>query len=248
MPSISATRTLRPPLGRRDPTLRMPRRSAQFRNITGPDDDAGVPANAVRFRVDALARIGRVEQLVDKTVDHGCPPGLYRAIRRRDPNGPTHDWLLTHIPTTSLNTAADDPSSVANKLGHLGGPVMVEHHCPSAPSTTRSIGKLTDVRHDRGLTPELSACRIALIRLRHCAFYDPVETYGAPIGALCHGPMRGVLAALRAPVTVSRLDAFLEPDLRVARLSSVPAPAVRGRRYRRSAGGRHMTPNPATRA
>jgi predicted ArsR family transcriptional regulator len=36
------------------------------------------------------------------------------------------------------------------------------------------------------------------------------------------GLMQGALTAMRAPVTVDRLDPFVEPDLCVAHLASAP--------------------------
>ena len=55
--------------------------------------------------------------------------------------------------------------------------------------------------------------------LRQCPFREVAEHHQSVICALHLGLMRGALARMRAPVTASRLDPFVEPSLCVAHLT-----------------------------
>lgn len=57
------------------------------------------------------------------------------------------------------------------------------------------------------------------IRLRHCPFQNLAEQHGEVICSVHLGLMQGALSAMRAPVSVDRLDPFVEPDLCVAHLA-----------------------------
>ena len=74
-----------------------------------------------------------------------------------------------------------------------------------------------------GFEPEpADGRRTREIRLRHCPFQNLAEQHGEVICSVHLGLMQGALTAMRAPVTVDRLDPFVEPDLCVARLAPAP--------------------------
>ena len=74
-----------------------------------------------------------------------------------------------------------------------------------------------------GFEPEpADGRRTREIRLRHCPFQNLAEQHGEVICSVHLGLMQGALTAMRAPVTVDRLDPFVEPDLCVAHLASAP--------------------------
>lgn len=52
--------------------------------------------------------------------------------------------------------------------------------------------------------------------LRHCPFLELAETQAGVVCPVHLGIMRGALQTWGAPVTVDRLDAFVEPDLCLA--------------------------------
>jgi predicted ArsR family transcriptional regulator len=91
------------------------------------------------------------------------------------------------------------------------------------------IDELTNL----GFAPEAPrGPRDSTIRLRHCPFLELVtgaqistdngqaSGYGAVICSLHLGLMQGSLASLHGPMTVDRLDPFVEPDLCVAHLTA----------------------------
>jgi predicted ArsR family transcriptional regulator len=141
-----------------------------------------------------------------------------------DPGGPTNYRLLAGILTSHLSTCADEPASVAADLGRAWGPSLIQPRNRRAPTKSQSVTELNGVLADLGFEPEPpDGRRTKEIRLRHCPFYDLVQTQGDMICALHLGLMQGALTAMRGPITVDRLDPFVEPDLCVAHLQSLPA-------------------------
>lgn len=209
---------------RRDRILQLLRTSPEPRSIASLADELAVHPNTVRFHLDALLRAGRVEQLFSEAGGPGRPPILFRASRRMDPAGPTNYRLLASILASHLSTSTDDPTSAAADLGRAWGPSLMQHRPSRALTRTQSVTELTDVLADLGFKPEPpDSQRTKEIRLRHCPFHDLVQTQGEMICALHLGLMQGALTAMRGPVTVDRLDPFVEPDLCVAHLQPTSA-------------------------
>jgi predicted ArsR family transcriptional regulator len=211
---------------RRDRILQLLRTSSEPRSIASMADELGVHPNTVRFHLDALLRAGRVEQVFSETAGPGRPPVLFRASRRMDPTGPTNYRLLASILASHFSTTTDDPRSAAAELGRAWGPSLIKRRPRRASTKTQSVTELTDVLADLGFRPEPpDSRRVKEIRLRHCPFNDLVETHGNMLCALHLGLMQGALTAMRGPVTVDRLDPFVEPDLCVAHLQPTSAAA-----------------------
>jgi predicted ArsR family transcriptional regulator len=137
-----------------------------------------------------------------------------------DPAGPTNYRLLAGILTDYFVTSTGDPIRTAAELGRSWGPSLVEPRHRRATSKTRALTELIALLDDLGFRPEsLSHGRSAEIRLRHCPFHDLVDKHGTMFCALHIGLMQGALAAMRGPVTVDRLEPFVEPDLCVAQIA-----------------------------
>ena len=58
------------------------------------------------------------------------------------------------------------------------------------------------------------------IGLRHCPFLEVVQGRGPFVCGVHLALMQGAMDTLGAPLTVDRLDPFVEPDLCVAQLSA----------------------------
>jgi predicted ArsR family transcriptional regulator len=205
--------------------MRLLRSSTQPRSITSIADELGVHPNTVRFHIDALLRADRVEQVLGDSAGPGRPPILFRASRRMDPAGPTNYRLLAGILTAYL--ARDpDAAGIAAALGRSTIPALIPGSPPTrAPSKTRAVAELITLLAELGFAPEPTDRRPAHeIRLRHCPFQNLAEQHGDVICAVHLGLMQGALTAMRAPVTVDRLDPFVEPDLCVAHLAPAPTP------------------------
>ncbi|BCO36656.1 helix-turn-helix transcriptional regulator [Mycobacterium heckeshornense] len=176
-----------------------------------------VHPNTVRFHLDGLVRDGRVERV---TPDHrrpGRPPLMFRAIRQMDRGGARRYQLLAEILTLGFADERD-PSGKALAAGRAWGQRLV-----SGPAggmrTEESIDHLVGLLDDLGFAPERrGSAGEHQIGLRHCPFLELAETRSSVVCPIHLGIMRGAMDIIQAPVTVDRLDAFVEPDLCVAHL------------------------------
>lgn len=220
---------------RRELVLAALRASAQPRTIASLAEELQIHPNTVRFHLDALQRAGQVDQSLGEPTGPGRPPIVFRATGRMDPNGPTHYRLLASILASHLAGTTADPTSAAIDLGHAWGPRLLESHSPrrgrSRPRRAEALTRVTGMLSALGFAPEAATGpRASAIRLRHCPF---IEVVADPIGETDRGPerrsvicslhlgvMRGALAAMNGPITVDRLDAFVEPDLCIAHFAA----------------------------
>jgi predicted ArsR family transcriptional regulator len=209
--------------GRRDVILQVLRVSAAPRSIASVADELGVHPNTVRFHIDALQRAGRVEEVLGASAGRGRPPVLFRASRRMDPTGPTNYRLLASI-LTDYVARSPDAAAIAAQLGRSTSPaLMPSSQHGRAPSKTRAVTELVELLAELGFEPEpVDGPRTRDIRLRHCPFQNLAEEHGEVVCSVHLGLMQGALNAIRAPVTVDRLDPFVEPDLCVAHLAPAP--------------------------
>jgi len=210
--------------GRRDVILQMLRTSSEPRSITSLAHELDVHPNTIRFHIDALLRAGRVEQVLGDSPGRGRPPILFRASRRMDPTGPTNYRLLAGI-LTGYVASSPDAAGIAAQLGRSTSPALVASSTQDrAPSKTRAVTELVELLAELGFEPEpAEGRRTREIWLRHCPFQNLAEQHGEVICSVHLGLMQGALTAMRAPVTVDRLDPFVEPDLCVAHLASAPS-------------------------
>ena len=188
-------------------------------------EDLGVHPNTVRFHLDSLLGDGRVEQVEPGRKGPGRPPLMFQAVRQMDRGGTRHYRLLAEILTEAL--AADrDPRSKAMAAGRAWGRNVELAPEPSAPPTSAedAIDHLVGVLDELGFAPERrTSDGRQLVGLRHCPFLELAETRGGVVCPIHLGLMQGALETMAAPVTVDRLDAFVEPDLCLAHLKPVGA-------------------------
>jgi predicted ArsR family transcriptional regulator len=187
----------------------------------------GVHANTVRFHLDSLVGDGQVEQVEPGRKGPGRPPLMFQAVRQMDRGGTRHYKLLAEI--LSLGLAADeDPSAKALAAGRAWGQKVeagLEAEAQEATaSADDSIERLVDVLDELGFAPELRMSNgEKQVGLRHCPFLELAETGSKVICPVHLGLMQGALETWSAPVTVDRLEPFVEPDLCLAHLKSVGA-------------------------
>lgn len=182
----------------------------------------GVHPNTVRFHLDGLVGDGQVEQVQPDRRGPGRPPLMFRAVRQMDRGGTRHYRLLAEI--LSMGLAADeDPSAKAQAAGRAWGQKFESEVEPgAATSAEESIERLVDVLDDLGFAPELrSAAGEQQVGLRHCPFLELAETGNNVVCPVHLGLMQGALETWAAPVSVERLESFVEPDLCLAHLKLV---------------------------
>lgn len=209
--------------GRRELIAAMLRASATPMSIANIADELGVHPNTVRFHLDTLISANRVERLPGGISGPGRPPIVYRARRAMNRDGPSNYRLLATMLTSHLAASARNAAETATELGRTWGPSLIDFPRPRRRSTkTQALTRVVDVLADLGFEPEPHrGAHATQIRLRHCPFLDLVDKHADVICSLHLGLMQGALAVLDGPVTVDRLDPFVEPDLCVAHLASV---------------------------
>jgi predicted ArsR family transcriptional regulator len=184
----------------------------------------GVHPNTVRFHLDSLVGDGQVEQVEPGRKGPGRPPLMFQAVRQMDRGGTRHYKLLAEI--LSLGLAADeDPSAKALAAGRAWGQKVEAGLAAEAQEATASaddsIERLVDLLDELGFAPEVRGEK--LVGLRHCPFLELAETGSKVVCPVHLGLMQGALETWSAPVTVDRLEPFVEPDLCLAHLKSVGA-------------------------
>lgn len=190
-------------------------------------EGTGLHLNTARFHLDGLVDAGLAERETESRDQPGRPRVVYRAVPTDpDPGAGTRSYrLLAEILTGVTAHATPNPSVVASEAGRTWGRYLTERPAPFQRITRdEAIGRLTGVLTDIGFNPVVGPVGTQpQILLRHCPFREIAEHSREVVCAVHLGLMQGVLTELRAPVTVDRLDPFVEPRLCRAHLTdSVP--------------------------
>ncbi len=203
---------------RRRAVLRVLRASPDPMSIAAIADVLGVHPNTVRFHLDSLVGDGQVEQVEPDRKGPGRPPLMFRAVRQMDRGGTRHYRLLAEILAMAFS-AEEDAGAKALAAGRAWGRKL--HSTPHADTDAeQAIEHLVDVLDELGFAPER---RVSdgeqQVGLRHCPFLELAEDRTNVVCPVHLGLMQGAMDAWGAPVSVDRLDAFVEPDLCLAHLT-----------------------------
>lgn len=221
---MSDVRSAQQSLGRRHDVLRILKAAHSPMSIATIADTLDVHPNTVRFHLDTLVSTGRVEQVAPDRNGPGRPALMFRATRRMDPSGPRRYRLLAEILAIGL-ASNRDAYARALAAGRAWGLQL-----KPPPRTTagvldaeESIEHLVGLLDDLGFAPERRGDE--QVGLRHCPFLELAESQKAIVCPIHLGLMQGALETWAAPVTVDRLDAFVEPDLCLVQLTRQVAEA-----------------------
>ncbi|MGZ8812844.1 MAG: helix-turn-helix transcriptional regulator [Mycobacterium sp.] len=206
------------PSGRREDVLAALRGAAGALTIVEIAEQLDVHPNTVRFHLEALIGDGRVERVEPGHKRQGRPPLMYRAVRGMDPGGSRRYRLLAEILTFGL---AGDPNASAKALeagrawaGRVTSPTRKK------PSARASVNRLIRLLDDLGFAPQRSEADGGVqVGLRHCPFLELADGASAVVCPIHLGLMQGALKSWRAPVTIDRLEPFVEPDLCLAHVT-----------------------------
>jgi predicted ArsR family transcriptional regulator len=216
-----------PPTGRRRrEVLRLLRSSPAPMSIAAIADRLGVHANTVRFHLDSLVADDQVEQVEHGRKGPGRPPLMFRAVRQMDRGGTRHYRLLAEILITAL-AAERDPRAKAIAAGRAWAQELdsrLESLPADAAGAEKAIDKLVAALDELGFAPvRRTSNGEQQVGLRHCPFLELAETRASVVCPIHLGLMQGALQTWAAPVSVDRLDAFVEPDLCLAHITPVGA-------------------------
>jgi predicted ArsR family transcriptional regulator len=187
-------------------------------------DALGVHANTVRFHLDSLVADGQVEQVEHGRKGPGRPPLMFAAVRQMDRGGTRHYRVLAEILAAAL-ASERNPRAKAVAAGRAWGRQVDPHSPPKrVASADEAIDRLVEMLDDLGFAPERRTAKgKQQVGLRHCPFLELAETRGSVVCPIHLGLMQGALETWAAPVSVERLDAFVEPDLCLAHVTAVGA-------------------------
>ena len=187
----------------------------------------GVHPNTVRFHLDSLVGDGQVEQVELGRKGPGRPPLMFRAVRQMDRGGTRHYRLLAEILAAAI-AAERDPRAKAVAAGRVWGQKLDStlQSPPANPtSADEAVDHLVEALDELGFAPERRTTNgEQQIGLRHCPFLELAENLTDVVCPVHLGFMQGAMESWGAPVSVDRLEPFVEPDLCLAHLT-VPAAA-----------------------
>ncbi len=191
-------------------------------SIAAIADVLGVHPNTVRFHLDSLIADGQVEHVEPGRKGPGRPPLMFRAVRQMDRGGTRHYRLLAEILAMAF-AAERDPGAKARAAGRAWGR-KVDSTLPSQPAAASSgddaVDQLVDMLDELGFAPERRVSNgKQQIGLRHCPFLELAENRTNVVCPVHLGLMQGAVETWGAPVSVDRLEAFVEPDLCLAHLT-----------------------------
>ncbi|UXA08938.1 helix-turn-helix domain-containing protein [Mycobacterium sp. SMC-2] len=214
--------SVRESAGRRREVLRVLRASRDPLSIAAIADMLGVHPNTVRFHLDSLVGDGQVELVELDRKGPGRPPLMFRAVRQMDRGGTRHYRLLAEVLATAF-AGERDAGAKALAAGRAWGRKLDASRQPvptSPTSAVDAVDHLVNMLDELGFAPER---RVAdgeqQVGLRHCPFLELAENRTTVVCPVHLGLMQGAMDAWGAPVSVDRLDAFVEPDLCVAHLA-----------------------------
>lgn len=210
----------RPPddAGRRRAVLQLLRASSEPLGIVAIAEAIGVHPNTVRFHLESLLGDGQVEQVEPVRRGPGRPPSMFQAVRQMDRGGTRHYRLLAEILINGL-AAEEDSSARAVAAGRSWGERLP---APAHMSQEESIEHLVGLLDELGFAPDRrESDGKQMVGLRHCPFLELAEARSSVVCPIHLGLMQGALESWSAPITVDRLEAFVEPDLCLTHLAGV---------------------------
>lgn len=210
------------PAGRRLQVLQLLRGADAPLGIAEIAHRLGVHANTVRFHLETLVANGQVERHTASHAGPGRPPQLFRAAPGMDPMGPRRYQVLAEVLVGDV-AARSDPADRAAEAGRRWGrrqALAAAVDEPNPVGTGESVERMTRMLDELGFAPDpVADTDPPAIGLRHCPFLELAESRSEVVCPIHLGLMQGAMESWGAPVTVERLDAFVEPGLCVAHLN-----------------------------
>ena len=201
--------------------LRALRGSPEGRGVRELAAELGLHVNTIRFHLDWLVS----ERMVTREVEERTEPGRPRLVFTAVPGGGVDSEqrsyrLLATVLASFISGSVPDASTGATHAGQVWGHYLTQGPAPyRSTDEQESITELLRILDELGFAPEQAGAESGPeIRLRNCPFLEVAEEHRDIACAVHLGLMRGALEEMRAPVTVERLDPFVEPSLCVARL------------------------------
>jgi predicted ArsR family transcriptional regulator len=183
----------------------------------------GLHVSTVRFHLEILSEAGLVRSHSESPRTRGRPRLLYAAASVGDP-GAAKQTGYQMLATVLAANWAETPAERARRAERAGWTVAKEQGLRPRPSPgltpEESVAEVSGLFAELGFEPELAReGRDLQIRLHACPFRAVAQEHPEVVCSMHLGLLRGALAELAAPATVSSLRPFVEPHLCVAHIS-----------------------------
>lgn len=222
--------------GRRLDVLRLLRTAGTSLSIGELSDQLGMHPNTVRFHLGALVDGGLVQRTDSAPRAPGRPPLLFAPVRGMDPGGARRYRLLSGALAQALEGAPDVRERALAAGREWGREVAGAAPTDPRPAVDRLVTVLEELDFDpvlmrgAGGAEEGTAAAApgtagspSSIGLHRCPFLEVAQAHSAVVCPVHLGLMQGVMEGWGAPVTVDRLEPFVEPDLCLAHLAPAGA-------------------------
>lgn len=211
-------------VGRRADVLGVLKQSADPLGVVDIAERLGLHPNTARFHLENLEAEGQVERVPDLSRTPGRPRLLFRAVPGMDPTGPRSYGLLAQVLVDTLGNGPD----TRRRAVAAGRSFWKNHPARRREVETRREGddvdRLIAVLDDLGFAPERRHGRGGTqIGLRHCPFLEVATSSPGVVCPIHLGLMQGALEEWESPVTIDRLEEFVEPDLCLAHVAVAEA-------------------------
>lgn len=204
--------------GRREQVLQALRDGDEAMSVTAIAAHLGIHANTVRFHLDTLVDNGQIERTTSGAGTPGRPAQLFRRAPGMDPMGPRRYRGLAEALVASLASDANP-----GRRGAEAGRAWGRAQAVSRPDPADPVNKLVDMLDEMGFAPDApGADDSSQIALRNCPFLELALDRADVVCPIHLGLMQGAMQSWDSPVSVDKLDAFIQPDLCVAHLGPRP--------------------------
>ncbi len=196
----------------------------------------GLHPNTVRSHAALLRSAGLVRSAAPRQGGPGRPRVLYEAVDASPEAqaGEPGYQLLAQILASHLAGTDPEPAAAAREAGRAWGRFLLPPAQPFAPTTIEaSTERVAELLDTLGFVPEVRRDDGLRVLLHRCPFREAALANQTVVCAVHLGLLQGALEEIRAPLTATRLDPWVEPMLCVAHLEAAATPAAEQRAARR---------------
>jgi len=171
--------------------------------------------NTIRWHLAVLADAGIVDSHPGERTTPGRPRVVF-TVREGGAEDEGESYRLLATIVTGALAQVEGGAKRAEEAGRAWGRYLVDRPPPLTQiDDDAAVQQIIDLLEEHGFRPESVPGEI---RMHRCPFRDLAENTPSVVCGVHLGLISGALAELSSSVEVERLDAFVEPELCVARL------------------------------
>ncbi len=181
-----------------------------------------VHPNTARGYLVGLVDEGLAAPEHEKLDAPGRPRTVYAATAEGAHVGRRNFSMLSTILTSLVARSVPDAEDASLKAGRAWGRYLSERPVPyQRVDAEQTRNRLQDMLEEVGFDPERDVGAPRVLRLRNCPFREVATTHPQIACTIHLGLMQGALEEMDSPLTVDRLEPFVQPTLCLAHLSSL---------------------------